>query len=106
MSFFERFKITLRKDHQQHFIVGFIVGLIGLGIEGYNCFTLLYWPTLIAIQIVAYGIEFIQNYMPHRHVEASDAFATVAGGVAGMLLFELGLDLMYRLQYFGIPEHL
>jgi VanZ family protein len=98
MSFFERFKITLRRDHQQHFILGFIVGLIGLGIEGYNCFTLLYWPTLIAIQIVAYGIEFIQNYMPHRHVEASDAFATVAGGVAGMLLFELGLDLMYMFQ--------
>jgi hypothetical protein len=36
--------------------------------------------------------------MPHRHVEASDAFATVAGGVAGMLLFELGLDLMYMFQ--------
>ncbi len=96
MSFFEKFKITLRKDHQKHFIIGLIVGLIGLVIEGYYFFILLYWPTLLAIQTISYGIELIQNYMPHRHVDATDAFATVAGGVTGMLLFELGLELLYR----------
>lgn len=96
MSFIKKFKITLRKDHQKHFLIGLSIGLIGLCIEAYYFFILLYWPTLLAIQTVAYGIEFIQNYIPHRHVDATDAFATVAGGVTGMLLFELGLELLYR----------
>ena len=96
MSFIEKFKVTLRKDHQQHFLIGLAVGLIGLTVEVYHFFILLYWPTLIAIQTVAYGIEFIQNYIPHRHVDATDAFATVAGGVTGILLFELTLELFYR----------
>jgi len=106
MSLYQRFKITLRKDHGHHFLLGCAIGFIGLFVEIKYFFILLYWPTLIAIQIVGYGIEFIQNYIPNRHVDATDAFATVAGGVAGMLLFEICLDLMYRLQYFGIPEHL
>ena len=96
MSFIEKFKVTLRKDHQQHFLIGLAVGLIGLAIEGYYFFMLLYWPTLLAIQTIAYGIELIQNYIPYRHVDATDAFATVAGGVTGILLFELILDLFYR----------
>ena len=96
MSFFEKFKVTLRKDHQQHFLIGLAVGLIGLAIEGYYFFMLLYWPTLLAIQTIAYGIELIKNYITYRHVDATDAFATVAGGVTGILLFELILDLFYR----------
>lgn len=106
MSIYQRFKITLRKDHGHHFLLGGAIGFIGLFLEIKYLFISLYWPTLLAIQIVGYGIEFIQNYIPNRHVDATDAFATVAGGVTGMLLFELGLDLMYTFQYFGIPEHL
>ncbi len=33
MSFIEKFKVTLRKDHQQHFLIGLAVGLIGLTVE-------------------------------------------------------------------------
>lgn len=106
MSLYQRFKVTLRKDHGHHFLVGGAIGFIGLFFEIKYFFISLYWPTLLVIQIVAYGKEFIQNYISNRHVDATDAFATVAGGVTGILLFELGLDLMYRFQYFGISEHL
>ena len=36
MSFIEKFKVTLRKDHQQHFLIGLAVGLIGLTVEVYH----------------------------------------------------------------------
>ena len=106
MSFNQRLKVTLRKDHGVHFLIGAAIGVAGLYIEVKHSFLTLYWPTLLVIQIVAYGTEFIQNYIPNRHVDATDAFATVSGGVAGILLFELGLDVMYRFQYFGISEYL
>jgi hypothetical protein len=70
---------SLQYDKQAHFKLGAILGVITLsgiwlGVAGY-C------GAMVIAQLVAYGLELYQSTTKNRHVEANDAYATVAGFV-------------------------
>jgi len=91
MSFIKKFKKSMQADKTQHFILGFAFAIILMVID-YNFSPLFFQGELIpliGITLLGFGIEFAQSFTKTRHVEANDAYATIAGGVHGILLFKL-----------------
>ena len=81
----------MQADKTQHFILGFAFAIILMGLD-YNFSPLLFQGELIpliGITLLGFGIEFAQSFTKTRYVEANDAYATIAGGVHGIILFKL-----------------
>jgi hypothetical protein len=87
MSFITKFKKSMQADKTQHFIIGFAFAIILMALD-YNFSPLFFQGELIpliGITLLGFGIEFAQSFTKTRHVE----YATIAGGVHGILLFKL-----------------
>lgn len=86
--FLRKWNVSLQKDKQQHFRVGFYSTLIMtlvLGVFGLRP-ALFYLLCLIWMCLVGYGIEFAQSFTKDRHSDFLDAYATVAGGVLALII--------------------
>lgn len=86
-NFLKKWKVSLQKDKVKHFYAGMIIGCISLisihiGILGY-------FIALALGQIAGYGLEVYQSTTKKRHVEANDAFATVAGSTVTITIIML-----------------
>jgi len=87
--FLRKWNVSLQKDKQQHFWLGFLSTFIPAILLG----TLAVHPTYLFISclvwmcLVGYGIEFAQSFTEDRHTESLDAYATVAGGVVSLIIW-------------------
>lgn len=77
-NFIKKWCASLFPDKQMHFYFGIGCGVAAL-ILFENALII-----LLTIQVIGYGIEFVQSFIEGRNVESLDAYATVAGGVLGL----------------------
>jgi hypothetical protein len=97
MNFFKKYKNSMEKDKTKHYILGVCSGIVFIVIEYWGTSSILYWPSLVGINVVGFGIEYIQSYSETRHVEANDAYATIAGGVNGILIALIIIGIVHML---------
>lgn len=89
LKFFEDWSKSLESDKLTHFIIGLCFSCI-FCIMSFIIFNDIYVAIgLIFANILGYGIEVIQSFIPNRYVEANDAWATIAGSTLGFIMFYL-----------------
>lgn len=84
-NFQRKWNDNLQSDKQSHFKWGWRVMFI---ITLANEVTIKTYPysLIIISDIMGLGVEFYQSFTRDRYVEPNDAYATIAGGVAGIVL--------------------
>jgi hypothetical protein len=82
MSFINKFRDSILKDENAPFIIGLLAGMVMLPVEYFVFSHLRLWPSENARLLL--GI-YIAGYV---NGEGNYAYATIAGGVAGILIAE------------------
>lgn len=77
MSFINKLIDSILKDENAPFIIGLLAGMVILPVEYFVFSHLKLWPSLLGIYIAGY-----------LNGEGNYAYATIAGGVAGILIAE------------------
>lgn len=90
---------TIKPDKWRHFFVGVGMGLLFEGLLRYF-FPAFIWTgsllVLLLVAVISYGFEVASLVFKRGHYDVMDAVAGVVGGVVGMALFVLIIQLLVR----------